>query len=162
MKWLDSQGLCILQGWARLTTHWCWILGTFIFLFLVHISFKNFTYDGTCCMASRRGTFIWTWLNIFLIFSIWALVLLVASLLGNGTIGLWVCSSVFFFWLDLTVDGCELEDEDGSFGTCSVVTGGFDTGLLELDDKKPCYQLIFWISGYEQCCIISELCPQLH
>ena len=32
---------------------------------------------------------------------------------------------------DLEVDGCELEDEDGSFETCGVVTGGLDTGLLE-------------------------------
>jgi len=72
-------------------------LGTFVFLFLVHMSFKKLVYDGTYCMASRRGTFIWTWLNIFLIFSIWALVLLVASLLGNGTIGLWVCSSILSF-----------------------------------------------------------------
>jgi len=29
------------------------------------------------------------------------------------------------------VDGCELEDEDGSFEICGVVTGRFDTGLLE-------------------------------
>jgi len=69
-------------------------------------------YDGTYWMASRRGTFIWTWLNIFLIFSIWALVLLVASLLGNSTIGLWVCSAILSFLLDLEVDDCELEDED--------------------------------------------------
>ena len=32
--------------------------GTFVFLFLVHISFKNFAYDGTYYMASRRGTLI--------------------------------------------------------------------------------------------------------
>ena len=29
------------------------------------------------------------------------------------------------------MDGCELDDENGSFGTCGVVTGGLDTGLLE-------------------------------
>jgi len=33
--------------------------------------------------------------------------------------------------LNLKVDGCELEDEDGSFGACGTVTGKFDTGLLE-------------------------------
>ena len=57
--------------------------------------------------------------------------MLVANLLGNGTIALWVCSAILSFSLDLKVDGCELEDEDGSFGTCGVVTGGLDTGLLE-------------------------------
>jgi len=31
----------------------------------------------------------------------------------------------------LEVDGCELEDEDGSFGTCGTVTGEFGTGLLK-------------------------------
>ena len=107
-------------------------LGTLVFHFLVHMSFKNFAYDGTYCMASRRDTFIWTWLNISLIFSIWALVLLVASLLGNGIIGLWICSSILFFSLDLEVNGCELEDEDGSFETCGAVTGGLDTWLLEI------------------------------
>jgi len=50
------------------------------------------------------------------------LVLLVASLLGNGTIGLRVCSAILSFSLDLKVDGCELDDEDGSFGTCGVGT----------------------------------------
>ena len=39
--------------------------------------------------------------------------------------------TVLSFSLDLEEDDCELEDEDGSFGTCSVVIGGFDTGLLE-------------------------------
>ena len=29
------------------------------------------------------------------------------------------------------MDGCELENEDGSFETCGVGTGGLDTGLLE-------------------------------
>ena len=32
--------------------------GIFVFLFFVHISFKNFAYDGTYCMASRRSTLI--------------------------------------------------------------------------------------------------------
>jgi len=31
----------------------------------------------------------------------------------------------------LEVDGCELDDEDESFGTYGVVTRGLDTGLLE-------------------------------
>jgi len=35
-------------------------LGTLVFLFLVHISFKNFAYEGICCMASRSGTLIFT------------------------------------------------------------------------------------------------------
>jgi len=29
------------------------------------------------------------------------------------------------------VDGCELDDDDGSFGACGVITGGLDTELLE-------------------------------
>ena len=36
------------------------ILGTFIFLFLVYISFKKFTYEGTYCMTSRSGTLTFT------------------------------------------------------------------------------------------------------
>ena len=32
--------------------------GTFILLFFVHISFRNFANYGTYCMASRRGTLI--------------------------------------------------------------------------------------------------------
>ena len=56
---------------------------------------------------------------------------MVASVLENGKIGLQVCSANLFFSLDLEVDGCKLEDEDGSFGTCGVVKGGFDTGLLK-------------------------------
>ena len=39
--------------------------------------------------------------------------------------------SCFLFSLDLEVDGCELEDEDGSFGTCGTVTGEIETRLLE-------------------------------
>jgi len=106
-------------------------LETFIFFFLVHMSYRNLAYDETCWMASWRGTFIWAWLNISLIFFIWALVLLVASLLGNSTVGLWVCSAVLSVSLDLKVDGCELDDEDGLFGTCGVGTWGLDTGLLK-------------------------------
>ena len=34
------------------------------------------------------------------------------------------------------MDGCELEDEYGSFGTCGVVTGGLDTRLLETEGLK--------------------------
>jgi len=30
------------------------------------------------------------------------------------------------------VDGCELDDEDGSFETCDVITGGLDAGLFEI------------------------------
>ena len=35
------------------------------------------------------------------------------------------------FPLDLEVDSCELDGEDGSFGTCGVVTGGLNAGLLK-------------------------------
>ena len=35
-------------------------LGMFVFLFFVHISFKNFAYDTACYMTSRSGTFICT------------------------------------------------------------------------------------------------------
>ena len=68
---------------------------TFSFLFFVHISFRNLAYDGTCCIASRRGTLIWTLLNISLIFSIWAFSFWLDSLFGNGTTDLYGCSSVF-------------------------------------------------------------------
>jgi len=31
----------------------------------------------------------------------------------------------------LKVDGCELDDEDGSFKTYGVITRGLDTGFLQ-------------------------------
>ena len=54
------------------------------------------------------------------------------NLLGNGAIGLCVCSADFYFSSDLDVDGCELDD-DGSFetGFCWVDNGGLDTGKLK-------------------------------
>ena len=55
-----------------------------------------------------------------------------ASLLENGTIGLYGGSSVLSLLLDLEVDGCELEDGDESFGVYGTITGEFDTDLLEL------------------------------
>jgi len=54
-----------------------------------------------------------------------------ASLLENGTIGLKVCSADLSFSLDFEVDGCELDDEDGSFEAGCAVTGGLDTGAFE-------------------------------
>ena len=47
---------------------------------------------------------MWTWLNISLIFSIWTLVLVFASLLGNGTIGLYICSTDLSFTSDFEVN----------------------------------------------------------
>ena len=60
------------------------------------------------------------------------------SLLGNGTIDLYVCSANFSFSLDLEVDGCELDDEDGSFETSFGCTdiGGLDTGRLKIGTLK--------------------------
>ena len=54
-----------------------------------------------------------------------------ASLLGNGTIGLYVCSADLSFSSDFEVDGYELDDEDGSFETGCAVTGGLDTRAFE-------------------------------
>jgi len=56
-----------------------------------------------------------------------------ASLLGYGTIGLYVCSADLSFSSDFEVDGCELDDEDGLFETgfgCADI-GIFDTGPFE-------------------------------
>jgi len=71
--------------------------GTFVFLFLVHLPLRNFAYDGTCWIASRSGTLIFTWLNISSIFSMCAFCLLFLSLLENGTIGLCTWSTDFLF-----------------------------------------------------------------
>ena len=52
------------------------------------------------------------------------------SLLGNGTIGLYVSSANFSFSSDFEVDSCELDDGDGLFETgfgCADI-GGLDTG----------------------------------
>ena len=54
-----------------------------------------------------------------------------ASLLGNGTIGLYVCSADLSFSSDFEVDGCEFDDEDGSFETGCAVTRGLDIGRLK-------------------------------
>jgi len=43
----------------------------------------------------------------------------------------------------LEVNGCELDDEDGSFGTCVVVTGGLDTGLLETEGLETLLSTCF-------------------
>jgi len=42
-----------------------------------------------------------------------------------------VWSADLSFSLELEVNGCELDDKDGSFETCDVITGGLDTGLFE-------------------------------
>ena len=67
-------------------------LGTFVFHFFVHISLRNLALPGTCWIASRRGTFSFTWLNISSIFSMCMFLLLFLSLLGKGATGLWTCS----------------------------------------------------------------------
>ena len=56
-----------------------------------------------------------------------------ASLLGNGTIGLYVCSTDLSIPSDFEVDSCELDDEDGSFetGFGCVDIGGLDMGAFE-------------------------------
>ena len=49
-----------------------------------------------------------------------------ASLLGNGTIDLYVCSADLSFLSDFEVDGYELDDEDESFETgfgCADISG---------------------------------------
>jgi len=90
--------------------------------------------------------------------------LVFVSLLGNCTIGLYVCSADFSFSSDLEVDGCELDDEDGSFetGFGCVDTGGLDTGRLKTGTLEPGYLLTFQILEYEQYCIVSMLCFWLY
>jgi len=60
------------------------------------------------------------------------------SLLGNGTINLYACSTDFSFSLDFEVDSCELDNEDESFeiGFGCADIGGLDTGRLEIGALK--------------------------
>jgi len=54
--------------------------------------------------------------------------------LGNGAIGLYVGSADFSFSSDLDVDGCELDNDDGSAetGFWWVDSGGLDTWGLKI------------------------------
>ena len=54
-----------------------------------------------------------------------------ASLLGNDTIGLYVCSVDLSFSSNFEVKDWELDDEDGSFETGYAVIGGLDIGAFE-------------------------------
>ena len=86
------------------------------------------------------------------------------SLLGNSTLGLYVCSANFSFSLDFEVDGCELDDEDGSFeiGFDCADIGGLDTERLKTGTLKPGCLLAFQILECEQYCIILVLYLRLH
>ena len=41
------------------------------------------------------------------------------------------------------MDGCELDDEDGSFETCDVITGGLDTRFLETGELETLLSTCF-------------------
>jgi len=98
-------------------------LGTFIFLFFVHIFLRNLAYAGTCWIASRKGMFNLTWLNISSIFSMCMFILLFLSLLGKGAIGLWTCSAAVSFSDVCGADWEELADVEVGVG--SMWTGFF-------------------------------------
>jgi len=96
--------------------------GTLIFCYLV---LKNLAYNGTCWMASRRGTFILTWLNtssIFFHLCVWFIIFhpiqkwsyrlvhrfswllfFVLFKLRSGWIWTWRCGD--FSWIQFWLDG---------------------------------------------------------
>jgi len=84
-------------------------------------------------MASRSGMLIFTWLNIFKIFSICELDLLFFSLFAKGIVGLCTFSADLFFSFssDSEVVGLEFADVEAlvGFDFCWMVTGGEKTWL---------------------------------
>jgi len=123
-------------------------LGTLVFLFLEHMSLRNLAYDGTYWIASRRGTFILTWLKISIIISMCAVCLLFFSLLGNGTIGLctWLVDLSFSDSSDLKELG--LDEVNAYVWLYWMGLDGVDTWLSTFFPDLNVWTILHWFNSW--------------
>ena len=99
-------------------------------------------------MASRSGTFIFTWLKISIILSMCGLCLLFFNLLGNGTEGLYT-------WLvDLSVsdssdlEGSRLDEMDAWVWLCWMRLDGVDTWLSNFFPDLNVWTTLYWFNDW--------------